>query len=150
MDFKKEFRSSVPVDFSAIRFYEIPFAFFAEWLHLVLEISKIIQPGFQVEIPKKQLDWFRSPDQQVFDPESGTAYTLRTGSVVLKNGDHHISVVAQYGYEIIPGQYIVVKPKLTTGSLFSRNFMKTTAIDFEITLEEALKPAVEEVFYIFQ
>ena len=57
MDLKKEFKSSEQVDFSKLKFYQIPFPFFAQWLSLVQEISKIIQPGFQVDIPKKALDW---------------------------------------------------------------------------------------------
>lgn len=150
MELKKQFTPSIQVDFSAIKFYQIPFAFFAEWLYLVVEISKIIQPGFQVDVPKKQLDWFNFPDKEVYEPENGASYILRTASALLTKGEHTIHVLAQYGYETIPGQYIIVKSKLTTGSVFSRNLMKNSAINFEITSEEKHLAAIEEVFYIFQ
>lgn len=146
---KKTFTPSVPVDFAKIKFYEIPYPFFAEWLWLVLETSKILQPGFQVDIPKKRLDWFNFPDREVFDP-SGAAYTLRTASALLENGPFSIHVLAQYGYETIPGQYIIVQPKLVSGGIFSRNLMRDTTIDFEITLDEDRLAAVEEVFFVFQ
>jgi len=150
MEFKKTFTPAVRADFSGLRFYEIPYPFFAQWLNLVLEIAKIIQPDFHVEIPKKRLDWFSSPDQEVFDLESGTAYTLRTSSMVLKNDHYRLEAVAQYGYHAIPGQFIVVKTGLSQGSVFARNSMKDNTIDFDITIQETLLPAVEEVFYLFQ
>ena len=150
MEIKKEFKPSIKVDFSKIKFYEIPYPFFAEWLYLVLEISKIIQPGFQIDIPKKRLDWFNSPDQQVFEPASGVYYTLRTASAILKNGDYSIQIVAQYGYEIVPGQFISVKSNVTNGGVSSKSLMKDNTINFEIKLEEFQLAAVEEAFYIFQ
>ena len=150
MNIKKEFTSSVQVDFTAISFYQIPFAFFAEWLHLVLEISKIIQPGFEVDIPKKQFDWYNFPDRSVFDPESGAAYTLRTTSLLLTSGEHRIHLAAQYGYENIPGRHIIVTSNLSSGSLFSRNLMRENTIEFDLELDEQHCVAVEEVFYIFQ
>lgn len=147
MIFKKEFTPSVQVDFLAKRFYEIPFLFFAEWLNLTLEISSIIQPGFVIEIPKKQLDWYNFPDREVFGAE-GT-YVLRASSALLKNGENTIHVLAQYGYETIPGQYIIVKSN-AGGGILSRNNMNNSAVNFEIEMEEKHLHAVEEVFYIFQ
>ena len=81
---------------------KFPYPFFAQWLNLVLEIAKIIEPDFHVEIPEKRLDWFSSPDQEVFDIASGSSYVLRTSSVLLQNGDCSIQVLAQYGYNPIP------------------------------------------------
>lgn len=150
LDFKKEFVSDVKVDFSTLKFYQIPFPFFAQWLNLVLEISKIMQPGFEVAIPKKQLDWYHFPDREVFEHELGGAYTLRTSSVLLQHEGHSIHLLAQYGYEAIPRQHILVKPNLSSGHLVSRNVMQSTAIDFDLQLDETLLPAVEEVFYVFQ
>lgn len=150
MEYKKQFTSNVKVDFSAIRFYEIPFAFFAQWLHLTLEIAKIIQPDFHVDIPKKALDWYQFPDREVYDTEFGSAYTLRTASVLLKNGDYTIHMLAQYGYEPIPGQHIIVKTNGTNGGIFSRNMLRNGTIDFQMQVEEAQLAAVEEVFFVFQ
>ncbi len=150
MDLKKQFTPSIKVDFSFIRFYEIPFAFFAEWLYLVLEISKIMQPGFQVDIPKKRLDWFNFPDREVYERENGASHILRTSSALLTKGEHTIQVLAQYGYANIPGQYIIIKPQLTNGRLFSRNLMQNTVINFDMQLEETQLAAIEEVFYVFQ
>lgn len=150
MEYKKLFKSSIPLDFSRLKFYEIPFLFFAEWLNLALELSKIIQPGFYVDIPQKQLDWYQFPDREVLDLEGGTAYTLRSTSVLLQNGEHSLQLVAQYGYENIPGQYILVKSNLIDGSLSSCNWMKDNTIGFDLNINEKHLPEIEEVFYVFQ
>jgi hypothetical protein len=150
MEIKKKFVPTVPVDFSTLPLYEIPYPFFEQWLWLVVELSKIIEPGFQVQIPKKRLDWFSFPDRDVFDHELGVSYTLRTKSALLEQEGGTIHVLAQYGYEHIPGQYIIIKPTLTEGRVFSRNLMKNNTIEFEITMDASKQAAIEEVFYLFQ
>ena len=150
MELKKEFISAQLVDFSKIKFYQIPYPFFAQWLNLVLEISKVIQPGFQVDIPKKALDWYNFPDRVVFEHESGATHTLRTSSVLLKNNENTIHVLAQCGYEIIPGQYILIKSNPEHGSIISRSDMNNMKIRFDIRMEEKHLQAVEEIFYVFQ
>ena len=150
MELTKEFISSEHVDFSTLKFYQIPFPFFSQWLNLVLEISKIIQPGFQVDIPKKALDWYNFPDREVYEPECGATYTMRTSSALLKRNDDTIHVLAQYGYETIPGQYILIKSIPINGSIVSRSNMNNMTIQFDIRMDEKHVKAVEEVFYVFQ
>jgi hypothetical protein len=141
----------VKIDFTKIRFYEIPFFFFEEWLNLTVEIAKIINIDFQLVIPKKRLDWFNSPDREVFDCDLGISYILRTSSAILKGSNNaEIHIVAQYGYENIPGQSIIMKPKLTDGSVFSQSFMKDNNLIFDLEIEEKHLQAIEEVFYICQ
>jgi hypothetical protein len=151
MNHRKVFKSSVKIDFSKIRFYEIPFFFFEEWLSLTVEISKIIDAEFQLVIPKKRLDWYNSPDREVFDSDLGISYILRTSSAILKGiNNAEIHVVAQYGYENIPGQSIIMKPKLAHGNVFSQSFVRDNSLILNLEIEEKHLLAIEEVFYIFQ
>lgn len=151
MNYRKVFLSTAKPDFTKIRFYEIPFSFFAEWLNLLLEISKIIDNDFQVVIPKKRLDWFNFPDREVVDSSLGISYILRTSSAILKGiNNAEIHVVAQYGYENIPGQNIIIKPKLTNGNVFSQSFLKDNSLIFNLEIDKRHITAIEEAFYIFQ
>ncbi len=151
MNYRKVFKSSAKIDFAKVRFYEIPFSFFAEWLNLTMELSKIINSDFQIVIPKKRLDWFNSPDREVFDRDLGISYILRTSSAILKGANNaKIHVLAQYGYENIPGQSIIIKPKLTNGNVFSQSFLKDNSLIFDLEIDKRHITAIEEAFYIFQ